>query len=183
MRERRKSGADTFGVSITGKLSNEIELLSYLNSLHSQLKAVDQEISTKPKGLQETANQLVAKKVLQHSDKDVQLLVLCCVADILRLYAPEAPFKDADAVMVFAAIASQLKRLATCDMKSPSGKLLQYLTTSLAEVKSCVVPIMLQQSHVAGAQKVAHSFISTIIDSVNPELPEPGKITPFIVEL
>ena len=32
--------------------------------------------------------------LLTHQSSDVQLLVACCIADILRIYAPEAPYKD-----------------------------------------------------------------------------------------
>lgn len=35
---------------------------------------------------------LVKDFFLNHESKDVQLLVACCIADILRIYAPEAPF-------------------------------------------------------------------------------------------
>jgi sister chromatid cohesion protein PDS5 len=35
---------------------------------------------------------LVKDFFLNHDSKDVQLLVACCIADILRIYAPEAPF-------------------------------------------------------------------------------------------
>lgn len=35
---------------------------------------------------------------LTHESKDVQLLIACCIADVLRVYAPEAPYKDADQV-------------------------------------------------------------------------------------
>lgn len=35
---------------------------------------------------------LVKDFFLNHESKDVQLLVACCIADILRVYAPEAPF-------------------------------------------------------------------------------------------
>jgi sister-chromatid-cohesion protein PDS5 len=31
---------------------------------------------------------------LTHESKDVRLLVACCIADILRIYAPEAPYND-----------------------------------------------------------------------------------------
>jgi hypothetical protein len=31
---------------------------------------------------------------LNHSSRDVQLLIACCIADILRIFAPEAPYKD-----------------------------------------------------------------------------------------
>lgn len=37
---------------------------------------------------------------LNHSSKDVRLLVACCIADILRIYAPEAPYKDTEQVKV-----------------------------------------------------------------------------------
>lgn len=31
---------------------------------------------------------------LDHQSKDVRLLVACCVADVFRIFAPEAPYKD-----------------------------------------------------------------------------------------
>ncbi|GBP62684.1 Sister chromatid cohesion protein PDS5 homolog B-B, partial [Eumeta japonica] len=31
---------------------------------------------------------------LTHPSRDVQLLIACCIADVLRVYAPEAPYKD-----------------------------------------------------------------------------------------
>lgn len=37
---------------------------------------------------------------LMHSSKDVQLLIACCIADVLRVYAPEAPYKDPEQVKV-----------------------------------------------------------------------------------
>jgi sister-chromatid-cohesion protein PDS5 len=37
---------------------------------------------------------------LMHPSKDVQLLIACCIADVLRVYAPEAPYKDPEQVKV-----------------------------------------------------------------------------------
>jgi len=37
---------------------------------------------------------------LMHQSKDVQLLIACCIADVLRVYAPEAPYKDPEQVKV-----------------------------------------------------------------------------------
>jgi len=37
---------------------------------------------------------------LNHSSRDVRLLIACCIADILRIYAPEAPYKDQEQVKV-----------------------------------------------------------------------------------
>jgi len=41
---------------------------------------------------------LAEEHFLMHQSKDVQLLIACCIADVLRVYAPEAPYKDADQV-------------------------------------------------------------------------------------
>ena len=37
---------------------------------------------------------------LTHQSRDVQLLIACCIADVLRVYAPEAPYKDPEKVKV-----------------------------------------------------------------------------------
>ena len=37
---------------------------------------------------------LADEHYLNHPSRDVQLLIACCVADILRIFAPEAPYKD-----------------------------------------------------------------------------------------
>lgn len=37
---------------------------------------------------------------LSYPSRDVQLLIACCIADVLRVYAPEAPYKDPAQVKV-----------------------------------------------------------------------------------
>jgi len=44
---------------------------------------------------------LAEEHFLMHQSKDVQLLIACCIADVLRVYAPEAPYKDADQVKIY----------------------------------------------------------------------------------
>jgi sister-chromatid-cohesion protein PDS5 len=39
---------------------------------------------------------------LEHHNKDVRLLVACCIADVFRIFAPEAPFRDAAHLKVIA---------------------------------------------------------------------------------
>jgi len=43
---------------------------------------------------------LAEEHFLMHQSKDVQLLIACCIADVLRVYAPEAPYKDAEQVSI-----------------------------------------------------------------------------------
>ena len=46
---------------------------------------------------------------LDHQSKDVRLLVACCLADVFRIFAPEAPFRDVKQLKV--------KRLKTLKFK------------------------------------------------------------------
>lgn len=46
------------------------------------------------------ALQLSEDFFLSYPSKDVQLLVACCIADIMRIYAPEAPYKDQEQIKV-----------------------------------------------------------------------------------
>lgn len=45
---------------------------------------------------------LAEEHFLTHQSRDVQLLIACCIADVLRVYAPEAPYKDPEQVKVYA---------------------------------------------------------------------------------
>lgn len=72
---------------------------------------------------------------LQHQSRDVQLLIACCIADVLRVYAPEAPYKDQEQVKtIFMFLIRQLEGLR--DPKDPAFKRYFYLLENLAYVKS-----------------------------------------------
>lgn len=78
---------------------------------------------------------LVDEYFLQHSSRDVQLLVACCIADVLRVYAPEAPYKDQDQIKtIFLFFIKQLYGLK--NPNDPSFKRYFYLLENLAYVKS-----------------------------------------------
>lgn len=44
------------------------------------------------------AMHLADEYFLNHPSKDVRLFIACCIADVLRVYAPDAPYKDSDQV-------------------------------------------------------------------------------------
>ncbi|XP_050671417.1 sister chromatid cohesion protein PDS5 homolog B-B [Leptidea sinapis] len=72
---------------------------------------------------------------LTHPSRDVQLLIACCIADVLRVYAPEAPYKDQEQVKtIFLFLINQLQGLR--DPKNPAFKRYFYLLENLAYVKS-----------------------------------------------
>lgn len=78
---------------------------------------------------------LVDEQFLTHSSKEVQLLIACCIADVLRVYAPEAPYKDQEQIKeIFYFFVQQLNGLK--DPKDPTFKRYFYLLENLAYVKS-----------------------------------------------
>ena len=72
------------------------ELLSRLKSLHLALSELsqDEEEREQLKNLKTIAGQLVSKRFLSHSDKNIRALVCCCIVDILRIFVPESPFRS-----------------------------------------------------------------------------------------
>lgn len=44
--------------------------------------------------LADVTKDLVNPTLREHNDKGVRALVACCIADLLRLYAPDAPYND-----------------------------------------------------------------------------------------
>ena len=43
---------------------------------------------------------LASEYFLDHANKDVRLLVACCIADVFRIFAPEAPYTDVEQIKV-----------------------------------------------------------------------------------
>lgn len=71
------------------------ELIKRLQSLHTELEKLDQE-QTDTESLGSVRKELIAPALLVHKDKGVKALVACCLADMLRLYAPDAPYTEAE---------------------------------------------------------------------------------------
>lgn len=83
---------------------------------------------------------------ITHQSRDVQLLIACCIADILRVFAPDAPYKDSDQVKsIFFFLIRQLNGLN--DPKDPAFKRYFYLLENLAYVKSFNMCFEIEESH------------------------------------
>ena len=158
-----------------GKVTRKGDLVQRLNTLHKSLTTLSQELSDRPKGLKTTAAELVSDKILKHPDKDVRLLAVCCIVDIFRVFAPEAPYADEEMIRVFEVINSQIRSLSTYDITSTTGNKVLYILTSLSVVKSCVVPVILAQSGVQGADEVMISLFDGLISSFRAEHGEEGS--------
>ena len=81
---------------------------------------------------------LVDDRFRSHPSKDVQLLIACCIAEVLRVYAPNSPFTEAQLVKeILFFLIEKLKGLK--DTKSPNFDYCVYLLENLASVKSFLI--------------------------------------------
>jgi sister-chromatid-cohesion protein PDS5 len=167
---------NVFEVSYLQSATRKSDLLTKLNDLHKQLSTLSQEVEELPKGLKQIASHLVSKRIIGHADKDVRLMASCCLVDIFRVYAPEAPFGDEEMVAVFEVIIGQLRSLSTHDIQSTIGQKTFYILSSISNYKSCVVPVILAQSGVSGASDLVTSLFEALVSSIRIEHTEEGII-------
>lgn len=67
------------------------QLLKRLDKLSKELGDMEQE-QVDTDSLSKVAKELVAPKLLNHKDKGVRAFTASCVVEMLRLYAPNAPY-------------------------------------------------------------------------------------------
>ncbi|GBM49514.1 Sister chromatid cohesion protein PDS5 A-A [Araneus ventricosus] len=81
------------------------------------------------------AHLLISERFLEHKSRDVHLLVACCIADIFRVSAPDAPYKDEKQIkMLLEFFIDQLEGLRNPD--NPAFKRYFYLLENLSVVKT-----------------------------------------------
>ncbi|KAJ3294891.1 hypothetical protein HDU79_010270 [Rhizoclosmatium sp. JEL0117] len=119
-----------------GKTIATGDLVARLKELHFALARFEQE-TVDVSSLASTAKNLVSPSLTQHRDKAVRALAACCLADVLRLCAPDAPYTAQELRVVFALFVSQLHGVA--DPNGPYFEHHYYLLESLAAVKSIVL--------------------------------------------
>jgi sister-chromatid-cohesion protein PDS5 len=67
------------------------ELLKRLDALATELRDMDQEQTDKD-SLTKVAKELAGQNLLGHKDKGVRAFTACCLVDVLKICAPDAPF-------------------------------------------------------------------------------------------
>ncbi|BEI99615.1 hypothetical protein CcaverHIS631_0406580 [Cutaneotrichosporon cavernicola] len=75
----------------TGKGGGADALLRRLKNLFQELVKLDQE-QIDVKSLDSVRVQLVQRVIVFHKDRGVKAFAACCLAELLRLYAPDAPY-------------------------------------------------------------------------------------------
>ena len=69
------------------------QLIKRLTSLLKELEQLEQE-TTDASSLNKVAKEVASHPLLTHKDKGVRAYTACCVVEILRLCAPNAPFTE-----------------------------------------------------------------------------------------
>ena len=99
----------------------------------------------------------------------------CCIADILRIFAPDAPYRDpAQIKTIFLFLARQLAGLK--DPKDPAFKRYFYLLENLAYVKSFNMCF-----EVDGCNEIYVELFSLMFKIVNDE--PSGKVKNFMMDV
>ncbi len=74
-----------------GKPISTADLLRRLQALSREMREMEQEENERD-SFTKVAKELVSPNLLAHKDKGVRAWTACCLVDILRLCAPDAPY-------------------------------------------------------------------------------------------
>ncbi|KAK4123237.1 ARM repeat-containing protein [Parathielavia appendiculata] len=135
-------------------------LLKRLDRLTGELAEMDQE-ATDAGSLVKVAKDVASNQLLNHKDKGVRAYTACCVVDILRLCAPDAPFTPSQLKDFFnLTVTSIIPSLF--DPSNSYNNQHKYALRSLAEIKSIVLLL-----DVDGSESLLLHLFSTIFDGVS----------------
>ncbi|KAF9896887.1 hypothetical protein BX616_006561, partial [Lobosporangium transversale] len=137
------------------------DLVKKLKELQAELKSMEQE-TVNTKSLSSVTKQLADSPLINHKDKGVRIYTACCIADMLRLYAPDAPYTNNTLKAIFELFVNELRNIATTS--SPYFGMYYYLLESLSAVKSIVLITQLRN-----AKDLMIDLFRGIFDSVRPQ--------------
>ncbi|KFA76707.1 hypothetical protein S40288_08105 [Stachybotrys chartarum IBT 40288] len=112
-------------------------LLTRLEKLAEELGQFDQE-ATDLDSLRDVAAKLAHRNLVQHKDRGVRAYTACCLVEMLRLFAPDAPFTDDQLKMMFMLFIKDILP-ALHDPTNPYDSQHKYVLMSLTEVKSILL--------------------------------------------
>ncbi|KAH0559344.1 hypothetical protein GP486_004143 [Trichoglossum hirsutum] len=120
-----------------GKAINVAELLKRLSTLSKELREMDQEEIDRD-SVTKVAKELAGHHLLAHKDKGVRAWTACCLVDILRLCAPDAPFTVAQLKDIFTLFVTTILP-ALADPSNAYNTQHIHVLQSLAQVKSVIL--------------------------------------------
>ncbi|CUM53820.1 uncharacterized protein AC631_00245 [Debaryomyces fabryi] len=149
------------------------ELLNRLQILTDELSAVHQD-QVDIESFSSIKKELANKKLLKHANVGVQAYVCCGISDILRIYAPDAPFTATELSQIFKAFFQQFKKLA--DTENPYFQQQNYLLKRLAEVRSVIL-----MTDLPDAQQLIESIFEIFYDLSTKKFP--SRLEPLVSDI
>lgn len=98
----------------------------------------------------------------------MRIYAAACVCDVLRIFAPEAPYSVQELQAIFQRIAALLEELPSMpDKEAPEYRVLLYVVESLAVIKSCVLLVDLATSpELDAGESTLVDFLAAAVRSV-----------------
>ena len=140
-------------------------LLRDIKTVQRELTTLNQD-DVDLESLQDVSKQLIQPQLMLHKDKGVKVTVACCLADILRLYAPDPPFMAnelRDLFQFFIHLLTQNQKSGV-GLACPQGAHFQeyyHLLESLSKVKSILIITELN-----GAEEMMHDLFKGFLDLI-----------------
>lgn len=179
MVQTRGAAADSptklkFKEKLVGKGLATDALLKKLKVLQKELQELDQE-QVDVNSLSAVRKELVNTTLLLHKDRGVKAYTACCLADILRLYAPDAPYTQGELQDIFEFFFRQLVT-GLQGPDSPYYTEYYHLLESLSGVKSVVLVCDLPK-----ADSLMVTLFKEMFTLIKRDLPK--KIEMFIADI
>ena len=169
-----------------GKQISVGDLLTRLKALLDELRTIDQEEAHRD-SLMPVAQELAHQSLLQHKDNGVRAWTVCCIVDMLKLFAPDAPYPASKLKVrhnVFLGlwhITDPLQEIFTviivkmlpllADPSHPYNSQHMYILRSLAEWKS-----ILLINEIPGCDQLTSALFTTCFDVLSgPSKSENGE--------
>lgn len=164
-----------FHEKLVGRTTTSTDvLLKKLKALHTELAELEQDRLAEH-ALDSVRHELIHQSILLHKDKGVKAYAACCISDILRLTAPEAPYSQNELTDIFHFFLRQLvQNLKTPD--TPYYNQYFLLLECLSAVKSSVLICDLPK-----ADELVEQFFKDFFKIVRYDLSK--KIELFMVDI
>lgn len=163
-----------FKEKLVGKGLATDALLKKLKTLQKELAELDQE-KVDASSLDVIKKELISPTLLLHKDRGVKAHVACCIADILRLYAPNAPYTPPELQDIFEFIFHQVTANLT-GADAPYYNEYYTLLESLSSVKTVVLVC-----DVPSSDQLITTVFKDFFAIVKKELPK--KIEMFMTDI
>jgi sister chromatid cohesion protein PDS5 len=163
--EFQTDGRLQFNQSLLQKSISTSALVARLKELQAELSKMDQQTVVK-ESLGAVKKELFT--LTSHKDRYVKILVACCISDVLRLYAPDAPFNNSQLKAIFQLFFKQLHNI-----EDPSNVYFSnyfYLLDSMSTIKSVVLLADLNQD------ALIIEVFKDFFDIVNPKMTQTVQV-------